>query len=133
MSDLAIWMAAIVHGHTGNGNEAASIARYAFSETIYDRFDAAFVSKHAQEIVTRFDNRLALTDWNAGSTADNTFTLSPKELVRWAPIAPDLKKYDVEIVENSIRFAWVAIRQEFLRLYVHQSFISDWRGRNHEV
>jgi hypothetical protein len=132
MSDLAIWMAAIVHANTGNDDEAASIARHTFSESIYDRFDAAFVSQHAQEMITRFDNRLALTDWNASTVSDNTFTLSPKELVRWAPIAPDLKKYDVEIVENSIRFAWVAIREEFKRLYRHEAFIADWRAGSHK-
>lgn len=129
MSDLAVWMCAQVYKHTGDREETVSIAKYVFSKTLHDRFDREVVEKHEKEILEEFGNRLALTDWNAKGADDSAFTLSPKELVRWAPIAPELKKYDVEIVENSIRFAWVAKRQEFLEVYNHEAFIADWRAQ----
>lgn len=128
MSDLAVWMCAQVFKRTGNRDETVSIAKYVFAETLYSRFEPEVVDKHAKEILEEFGNRLALIDWNAKAEDDSAFTLSPKELVRWAPIAPKLKKYDVEIVENSIRYAWVAKRQEFQEVYNHDAFIADWRA-----
>ncbi|MGI9401125.1 MAG: hypothetical protein ACR2O0_07730 [Rhizobiaceae bacterium] len=127
MSDLAVWMCAQTYKQTGNREETVEIAEHVFSGTLHDRFEAEVVEKHAGEILEEFGNRLALIDWNAKSQDDSAFSLSPKELVRWAPIAPELKKYDVEIVENSIRFSWVSKRQEFLEVYNHEAFIEDWR------
>ena len=33
-------------------------------------------------------------------------------LVRWAPIMPELKELDAEIVMNSVRFRWQEVRRE---------------------
>jgi len=43
------------------------------------------------------------------------FTRSPAALLRWAPIADRHKKFDAEIVENSLKFAWIDIREQFAR------------------
>jgi hypothetical protein len=40
------------------------------------------------------------------------FSESPAALVRWAPIAPELKQFDQEIVENSIKFKWRDVRRD---------------------
>ena len=57
-----------------------------------------------------FERRLAFWDWQAGPAGVDIFTASPAALFRWAPIAPELKKFDQEIVENSIRYAWRDVR-----------------------
>lgn len=53
-----------------------------------------------------FAERLTKVNWENVAAGADAFTASPKALVRWAPISEDLKKYDVEIVRNSVRFAW---------------------------
>lgn len=57
-----------------------------------------------------FRRRLAFFDWHDGLGDPDIFAESPAALVRWAPIAPELKKFDEEIVRNSVRFAWRDIR-----------------------
>ncbi|MCV0397039.1 MAG: hypothetical protein K5872_08465 [Rhizobiaceae bacterium] len=59
-----------------------------------------------------FERRVNDTHWENLAAGASPFTASPKALVRWAPIADEHKKYDVEIVENSIRFAWNEVRQD---------------------
>lgn len=126
LSDLAIWMAGQAYKHTLDSEEAAAIARYWHDRTVEERFDAT-IAGGIEQIRQAFANRVALADWEVMSQRDHAFTLSPKELVRWAPIADRLKQYDVEVVENSIRFSWVAIRQDFNHTYNHAAFIADWR------
>ncbi|MBO6725522.1 MAG: hypothetical protein JJ911_07670 [Rhizobiaceae bacterium] len=53
-----------------------------------------------------FAERLAKLNWENVSAGGDAFTASPDALVRWAPIAEELKRFDVEIVRNSVRFAW---------------------------
>lgn len=65
------------------------------------------------EVEAAFRRRLAFFDWSDGVSDPDVFAESPAALVHWAPIAPELKKYDEEIVKNSIRFAWRDIRSQF--------------------
>lgn len=69
----------------------------------------AFSPAEAEEA---FRRRLAFFDWNDGLGDPDIFAESPAALVRWAPIAPELKKFDEEIVRNSVRFAWRDIRSQ---------------------
>ena len=126
MSDLAVWMTAQTYGRTGDADECAKIARYWYARALEDRFDST-IAEALPRIEADFGNRVELTDWAVRGRKDYAFTLSPKELVRWAPISDELKQYDVEIVENSIRFAWVQIRTDFNAVYDHEAFIADWR------
>ncbi|MCO5121522.1 MAG: hypothetical protein M9951_18060 [Burkholderiaceae bacterium] len=62
--------------------------------------------------------RVGGVDWGraaASSAGFESFATSPAALVRWAPIAPELKRHDVEIVENSVRFAWHEVRVDLGR------------------
>lgn len=59
--------------------------------------------------------RIAGVDWGRAAGSADSFGTSPAALVRWAPVAPELKKYDTEIVENSVRFAWQEIRVDLGR------------------
>lgn len=60
-----------------------------------------------------FEKRLEGTDWNFGALKAENFSRSPVALLKWSPIADELKQYDGEIVENSMKFAWIEVRQEF--------------------
>ena len=65
-----------------------------------------------ESAIEAFSSRLDETDWHNGALHWENFTRSPDALVKWAPIAPELKQYDVEIVQNSIRYAWRDIREQ---------------------
>lgn len=62
-----------------------------------------------------FERRLAFWDWDGGPEGADIFSESPAALVRWAPIAPELKQFDQEIVENSIKFKWREVRGDLDR------------------
>ena len=128
MSDLGIWMAAQLAAHSGDAEEAGRLTAQCFAEAVTERFADVGFDGDPAEFVKAFEDRLALTDLATMAEGDSAFSRSPKELVRWAPIAPELKKYDVEIVENSIRFAWVAFRSEFKRIADLDAVLADWRA-----
>lgn len=75
--------------------------------------------------LTAFSRRLDETDWAEGALQRQNFTDSPAALVRWAPIAPELKRLDREIVENSIKFAWRDIRQDFEKRLDAATVVAD--------
>ena len=116
LSDLTIHAVA----HALKGSRATDTVKADLAANIYRRglhenqadsiegFDAA-------QVVAEFDHRLEGTDWNFGALQPENFTRSPMALLRWAPIADRYKKFDAEIVENSVKFAWVDIREQFAR------------------
>lgn len=76
-----------------------------------------------------FEQRVERTQWENIAAGASVFTESPKALVKWAPIADDHKRYDREIVENSMRFAWNEIVQDFRRRLDPDAVAKDWNAR----
>jgi hypothetical protein len=77
-----------------------------------------------------FEKRVREANWRnleAGATA---FVESPKALVRWAPISEEYKRYDREIVENSIRFAWNEVIADLRARLDARAVAESWRGGN---
>ena len=60
-----------------------------------------------------FEARIRDIAWTESFDSFQHFIESPKSLIRWAPIADDLKHRDKEIAENSVSFAWIEVRKEF--------------------
>lgn len=77
------------------------------------------------EALAAFERRLAFIDWHDGVSGTDLFSESPAALFRWAPIAPDLKKYDEEIVHNSVRFAWREMRSQFEKRVDGAAIVAD--------
>jgi hypothetical protein len=67
----------------------------------------------AERWIDAFEQRLRDVAWENIAAGGDAFVTSPKALVRWAPIADELKRYDAEIVRNSVRFAWIEVIQDF--------------------
>jgi hypothetical protein len=65
--------------------------------------------------VARVRARLARTDWRTITDGEAPFCESPAALVEWAPIVDELKQFDTEIVENSVRFRWQEVRRDLRR------------------
>jgi hypothetical protein len=126
LSDLGIWMAAVA-GDAGTHDEAKALSKAVFVRTIAERVSPDELRGDPNELVTAFEDRLALANLAMMAQGENAFSHSPKELVRWAPIAEELKRYDTEIVINSLRFAWLAVREDFRRVFEAHAVMEDWR------
>ena len=78
----------------------------------------------ADEAKAAFAGRLALRDWRS-DVGPALFNASPDALVHWAPIAPELKRDDTEIVRNSIRFAWRDVREQYHKRIDRPAVMAD--------
>lgn len=94
----ALALACFRQGLADNAAAAAAVAAFSPAEAEAD-----------------FQRRLAFWDWIDGPKGPDIFSESPPALVRWAPIAPELKRYDREIVENSLKFKWLGVRSDLER------------------
>ena len=128
-ADLAIYAAA----HALDGTPADDDARRRIAGDCLARSLAENVSNPPAEFspaehVAAFDRRLAATDWPGVVGNRTAFAGSSPALLRWAPVAPELKRYDAEIVSNSIRFAWHEVTREYLARIDPPGLYLDWTG-----
>lgn len=82
-----------------------------------------------QDWRTAFGARVDGIHWDNVAAGADVFDTSPATLVEWAPIAPQLKAYDREIVENSLKFAWIEIRRDYRKLIDRDAVAADFRNR----
>ena len=68
-----------------------------------------------------FNRRLKEVDWKT-YYQDNPFKNSGLSLLKWSPIAENLKVFDKEIVLNSIKLKWNLVENEFKNLTKNLSF-----------
>lgn len=134
LSDLTIYaVATALQGETIKDAERAKCARQIFALSLADNEAASDVQGFdAKAFKADFTKRLHDTDWNFGALQPENFTRSKAALVRWAPIADELKNRDIEIIENSIKFAWVDIRRDFskrLDAPAIQADIAHWLAK----
>ncbi len=127
LSDLTIFAIA----HLFKDREVADADRRAAAGACYKAALAANADGMPEDFDPRqaaaqFAERLDGTLWQSGALTAENFTASPKALVRWAPIAPELKQYDTEIVENSIKYAWREIRAHYLKRLDANAVLADW-------
>jgi len=116
LSDLAIYAVAEATAGAHTSHETCrAIARQSFRNAIEENAGFAPTARWAPDAISDFEVRLKDTIWEFGALKPENFTRSPRALVRWSPIAPELKQFDTEIVENSIKFAWLEVREEFRR------------------
>ena len=119
-----IWLAcvhdlALFSGRLLSANEQSAPA--ATTALLLEAFDSimAQVGEPAEagaefaSSVRAVRNKIQRQDWQllAEATDADCFQSSADALFHWSPISDELKQYDEEIVRNSIRFRWQAIRQ----------------------
>jgi hypothetical protein len=68
-----------------------------------------------------FNKKLKEIDWKKYHQ-DNPFKNSGLSLLKWSPIAENLKVFDKEIVLNSIKLKWNLVENEFKNLTKNLSF-----------
>lgn len=84
----------------------------------------------AEAWLSAFEGRLDGIHWGNIAAGASAFTESPKALVKWAPVADELKEHDREVVENSIRFAWNEIRQDLRERLDATAVSAEWIAQN---
>ena len=68
-----------------------------------------------EEAKKEFDERIIKIDWEKYCN-DRPFNLSALSLYKWAPIADELKKFDKQIVLNSVFLKWNNVQKDFKKL-----------------
>ncbi len=116
LSDLAVFAAArALRDEPLDDAQRRDLALRCFRQGLDDNA-AAFQqieSFAVADALRAFQQRLTQVDWHAGPQGRELFSLSPAALYHWAPIAPELKQADREIVINSITFTWRDLRLQF--------------------
>jgi hypothetical protein len=127
LSDLAIYAVAVgLHNQPLADADRVKLARRCYETGLNENLGSAPAEFSAQDCIQGFERRLADTDWSNGARRPENFTESPRALFRWAPIAIELKRLDSEIVENSIKFAWRDIREQFRTRVDSAAVYADW-------
>lgn len=127
LSDLTVYgVAVVLHDRPVGNDERAALARHCYAAALHENAANAPEEFSAQICTDEFAGRLGKTDWRARARQPDNFTVSPRALVKWAPIADELKKYDTEVVENSVKFAWRDIRAQLQKRIVPDAVVADW-------
>jgi hypothetical protein len=127
LSDLTICaVATALHGRPLGNDARQEMARRCYAVGLRENTTGARAEFSAQDCIDEFDRRLADTDWQRGALQPENFTRSPLALLRWAPIADNLKKFDSEIIENSVKYAWRDIREQFRKRIDGDAVAADW-------
>ncbi|MGF7161447.1 hypothetical protein FHS85_003082 [Rhodoligotrophos appendicifer] len=126
LSDLTIHAVAHVAPSRSEAPARDPMARACYRSGLADNSESVQDLDAPRAWTAAFEQRLAETHWENIAAGASAFTHSPKALVEWAPIAEDLKKYDREIVESSMRFAWNEIREDFRNRTDAPAVLADW-------
>jgi len=114
LSDLTVHTIAKVTAGSGLGHERrVAVALECFRAGLAESEGGWPEPGAADAWVETVEKRLQDVAWENLGAGGDAFTTSPKALVKWAPIADELKKYDAEIVRNSVRFAWSEVIRDF--------------------
>lgn len=131
LSDLTIYaVGELLKEQPVGDDERNEFARRCYETGLRENAAAAPEEFSAEQCIDEFNRRLESTDWRTGALQPENFTASPKALYRWAPIADQLKRYDVEIVENSIKYAWRGIREQFRQRVDTPAVCADWAAQS---
>jgi hypothetical protein len=100
-----------------NQNDALEV----FVEIIESEKSNGLENKLFEDTKLEFNQKLKEIDWKKYHQ-DNPFKNSGLSLLKWSPIAENLKKFDKEIVLNSIKLKWNLVENEFKDLTKNLSF-----------
>ena len=129
LSDLATYAVACAAGGQVDAAGCRRLALACFDTGLADNADQVTDGFDPAAARAELVGRLADADWQTAAAQPQNFVASPQALVRWAPIAPELKRHDVEFVENSIRFAWREVRAELRKRLDSEAVAADLAAR----
>ena len=124
LSDLTVYAVANL-APVGDNDGRLALARHCYATGLHQNTGDAPEQFSPQDCIDEFERRLAMTDWQDAAQPD-IFTRSPQALVKWAPIADNMKRLDREVVENSVKFAWRDVRDQFRMRLDAAAVAADW-------
>ena len=92
-----------------------------FIEILENEKSNGLENKLLEDTKLEFNQRLKEINWEKYHQ-DNPFKNSGLSLLKWSPIAENLKVFDKEIVLNSIKLKWNLVENEFKDLTKNLSF-----------
>jgi hypothetical protein len=98
-------------------NDASEI----FMQIIENEKSNGLEDKLFENTKLEFNQKLKEVDWKTYHQ-DNPFKSSGLSLLKWSPIADNLKVFDKEIVLNSIKLKWNLVENDFKDLTKNLSF-----------
>lgn len=126
LSDLAIFtVATAAIDQQISDDRRCALAMRCFQNGLSDNDEDMPIEFQSDQAIATFTDRLEAMDWASKALHRNNFSESPAALLRWAPIADHLKEEDAEIVQNSIKFAWRDIREQFKQRLVENADLTD--------
>jgi hypothetical protein len=134
LSDFTVYaIAYALQGHPANDKLRCLIARQCFETGLANNEEQVGGVKQFSraDAVAEFEARLRATTWADSAVGRENFAHSATMLMTWAPIAPELKKYDSEVVKNSIMFAWHGIREQFKKRVDQGKISAEASQRQH--
>jgi len=134
LCDFAIYAAARV-GNTASASddEFQGLARYLVMSVLAAEEIPAERPDGFDDVREAFEIRIKGVIWRDTDESDDFFADSRKALVKWAPIADELKDLDTEIVENSMFFKWKQVRGQFNELLVAEAVLEAWRAQQSDT
>ena len=100
-----------------NQNDALEV----FVEIIENEKSNGLEDKLFEDAKLEFNQKLKVIDWK-NYHQENPFKNSGLSLLKWSPVAENLKNFDKEIVLNSIKLKWNLVENEFKDLTKNLSF-----------
>ncbi len=127
VADLAIYFAALlVKRGVINGDDAESISSHIIT-AILGNYDQDDISKADFDAMLAAGlKRCQFADWAFFAEGGNAFKASADALIKWTPIADELKDQDEEIVRNSIHIKWINVRRDIIETLVADAVAASY-------
>jgi hypothetical protein len=126
ISDLTVYIGGLIRRDTGLTNDKIRELMQQITTAVLE--DIGIPEEAGVDFESSRNNywkRIQDIDWGSISDDETAFSLSPDALVKWSPIADELKKRDEEIIENSMRFRWIEVRRSVRELLDSPSIVSN--------
>lgn len=133
LSDLTTWATASLGRQAmARPGELEALAIHIVDSVVMAEEIPAERPQGFDDIREAYAKRARATAWNQVEPGEGPFENSLAALVEWAPIADELKLFDVEIVKNSMRHKWKKVRDQLNELLDAESVLTDWRSMHGE-
>ena len=113
VADLALYLGAmIVKRNAATPEQALKISENVITSILNDYDQDDIPQKDFKAMMKDGLARCQKADWLDLAEGPNAFQSSADALIRWTPIADELKELDEEIVRNSIHMRWINVRRD---------------------
>ena len=114
VGDLAVYAGSrIAQSHPREADRVAAMMVELVEDIVARAGSPADAGPEFRTHARQLRDRIARTHWLGVGDKEAAFTESPTSVIKWAPIADEMKRLDEEIVLNSVRFHWQEIRRAF--------------------